>query len=176
MGSHLTSLQRDLRNTLAQYSAHALPRCCGSGGLGRWGSRRSHAARADQREPEEIISSSGKYRPGRSRRRLPTVWKEYDKYSGNWWGVTQKRQLQDMTQIVLRRLKANEFTIARCIQDLVLTMMLGLAASALPLNGQDDEAEARRLYAAGKAAFKDNDFEIAAQDFERAANLARKTP
>jgi hypothetical protein len=55
---------------------------------------------------------------------------------------------------------------------MVLTMALGLAASILPLYGQDNDAEAARFNAAGKAALKDNDFDIAARNFERAATLA----
>jgi len=57
---------------------------------------------------------------------------------------------------------------------LVLGMALTLAAIILPLNAQDDEAQARRFYAAGNAALQDNDFDIAARNFERAAALAPK--
>jgi hypothetical protein len=57
-------------------------------------------------------------------------------------------------------------------QCVVLATTLGLAASIAPVNAQDDDAEARRLYAVATTALGNNDFEVAARNFERAANLA----
>ncbi|HQR33298.1 MAG TPA: tetratricopeptide repeat protein [Blastocatellia bacterium] len=54
----------------------------------------------------------------------------------------------------------------------VLIVALSLIVNNLSLMGQDNEAEARRLYRIGTVAVADNDFEIAARNFKRAAELA----
>jgi tetratricopeptide (TPR) repeat protein len=53
-------------------------------------------------------------------------------------------------------------------------LLIVIGSTHSVLYGQDDEAEARRLYAVGKVALKDNNLDIAARNFERAAALAPK--